>query len=1174
MSNRIHKLLLFTTLLFPWAQLSFGQSGPGVVISSDIYEGRADIVAALCVKLEPGFHATRGCDVRIFIDEDSVPPSNEYHPLVGDITAINATPSSNRNYIMTTTMREATADESLIGQSARMVEIEYLNNAGNPEMSIMVKGSPQKKDLVGNIVKYDVEDRIERLYLPYESVEVNGEWKDATSETFHYHRDSLLEGRDGDARPWQQPLYDGSPLNRPAGEKGMGTHWQGHCSQIKYKCNSSVVSHWKYNPSDIPVGISYPVGSLFYEERIDEDSLRHRVFSDNAGRVVLEETVGRDVGVLRTAFVYNSMGQLRCVVPPLATSPNDEGLCYYYKYDEKGRVCEKRIPGRGTERYVYDKRNRLVLKQDDNQRENCEWSFTQYDPFDRVVLDGCLTTGMGLTGLQNLFDSQNVVDEQWSSNGPLYGYSGASYPSVLQLGVSNIETASWYDGYGYLSLFNQNYNCPDDPSGDPVLYDSRTKGLLTGNMTKVDLNGITVNMLRVNYYDSKGQLLCSVGDNHLGGRTTRFFKYNFSGQITEEATVHYVAEQDSTVISCRYTYDHAGRKLQEYYKLNDHPEFLSRAYEYNAIGDLLNTYLYSLDGGDTFTQKLRYHYNIRGWLTDLNDFENPGYDFFSLRLSYENLDSVLSDEVHYNGNISQMCSNGRYSVPFGFGFYYDEFHRLYSTSYAEGVGLSQGVDAFQENYDYDVNGNLTGLLRKHNGEDIDALMVAYYGGTNQIRQIFDETGQQLGYPCVSGTYLYDYNGNMTYDPSKFLDITYNRFNLPLTVTSAVSERIRYTYSTSGVKLRKEYSTLATPGSRVTDYCDEFLYEDNELVCIFTPFGRITPMETAIDTQWRTSYSLTDHLGNVRAEFVAHSGGQAELLQQTDYYPFGYTMRRNDYASTRPNHHLYGGKELQDETVAGRSLEWYDFEARMYDPVIGRFLSTDPLANDAPAWTPYNAMWDNPIKFVDPTGMWSMDHIEVKLNDDNTYSVVGGEVNADKNIYLVDDEGNYQAVIGEMFTEYSFHDDNGEPVIGARIDPNDLSGMAFFNNEIKDIGLMEYMGNAKGGEPLDFKVRDMTEQTTDEEQLQYKHRGMPFNGQIASARDIGNYAAGYVAGVHGISWESARLAFDALETMQKVGFWQTVRHYPNNRIIEGQPTQQAQYKGYTQGQYTYISRKRK
>ncbi len=127
------------------------------------------------------------------------------------------------------------------------------------------------------------------------------------------------------------------------------------------------------------------------------------------------------------------------------------------------------------------------------------------------------------------------------------------------------------------------------------------------------------------------------------------------------------------------------------------------------------------------------------------------------------------------------------------------------------------------------------------------------------------------------------------------------------------------------------------------------------------------METPFGIQWRTCYSLTDHLGNVRAEFVAHSGGQAELLQQTDYYPFGYTMRRNDYASTRPNHHLYGGKELQDETVAGRSLEWYDFDARMYDPVIGRFLSTDPLAEKYYGLSPYGYCGNNPMNAYDLYG---------------------------------------------------------------------------------------------------------------------------------------------------------------------------------------------------------------
>ncbi|KWW26687.1 MAG: hypothetical protein AUK64_2471, partial [bacterium P201] len=270
----------------------------------------------------------------------------------------------------------------------------------------------------------------------------------------------------------------------------------------------------------------------------------------------------------------------------------------------------------------------------------------------------------------------------------------------------------------------------------------------------------------------------------------------------------------------------------------------------------------------------------------------------------------------------------------------------------------------------------------------------------------------------------------------------------------------------------------------------------------------------------------------------------------------------------PNRRLYGGKELQDETLAGNTLDWYDFEARMYDPLIGRFLTTDPMAENALAWTPYNAMWNNPVKFADPSGTWSFDHIEVKKNENNTYTIVGGEANSDKNIYVVNDEGKYESILGEMLTEYSFHHENGQAVIGAKINLNDYSGISFFNNEIQDIGLMEYMNNAKGGEPLDFKVKDMPEGASKEYQEQYKYRGMPFDGKIASARDIGNYAAGYVAGGHGISWESARFAFDALQTKQDKGVLSTLLFYPFNRIEEGQPTQRAQYKGYKFGEYIY------
>lgn len=76
-----------------------------------------------------------------------------------------------------------------------------------------------------------------------------------------------------------------------------------------------------------------------------------------------------------------------------------------------------------------------------------------------------------------------------------------------------------------------------------------------------------------------------------------------------------------------------------------------------------------------------------------------------------------------------------------------------------------------------------------------------------------------------------------------------------------------------------------------------------------------------------------------------------------------------------NRHLYGGKELQDETVAGRSLEWYDFEARMYDPLIGRFLSTDPLAEKYYGLTPYGYCGNNPMNAYDLHG----DSISIVFN---------------------------------------------------------------------------------------------------------------------------------------------------------------------------------------------------
>lgn len=140
------------------------------------------------------------------------------------------------------------------------------------------------------------------------------------------------------------------------------------------------------------------------------------------------------------------------------------------------------------------------------------------------------------------------------------------------------------------------------------------------------------------------------------------------------------------------------------------------------------------------------------------------------------------------------------------------------------------------------------------------------------------------------------------------------------------------------------------------------------ICNFAPFGRIVRNTMTNKSQWKYHYTIADHLGNARVEFVPHNGGQPEVVQSVSYYPFGYTLHCNDYGSRQPNRHLFGGKELQDQTLAGITFGWYDFEARMYDPAIGRFMQTDPMAEKYYWISPYAYCANNPIRFIDPTGM--------------------------------------------------------------------------------------------------------------------------------------------------------------------------------------------------------------
>jgi len=846
-----------------------------------------------------------------------------------------ATPSQNQNYILIKTYKVASTTEitsPLVTQQSEV--IQYLDGLGRPSQTIQINGSPLGNDIV-QPVAYDAFDRETVKYLPYAEQTGNGTYRTGavTTQAQFYSTSGWDAAAVKTTAPYSRSLYDASPLNQLNEQGAPGTVWQpagtrsstaGRTMAFSYGTNDASTTNYGTTGYGVRLWKAVPVTGQLYKNRLsssgnyasgqlylkitkDENWLSTdgkkgttEEYMDRAGQLILKRTFNTDLTVLSTYYVYDDLGNLSFVLPP-ASNPDGatisqtvlDQFCYQYRYDGRYRQAEKKIPGKGWDYLVYNNQDQAVLMQDSVQRISGKWMFNKYDALGRLIITGLYASTAARTAMETTLNNETVYFETPLTTG--IGYTTVAYPQTAPSAYFNIQ---YYDNYTFPGA-----------SGYAYTASSKTRGLLTGSLTYV--LGTTNALLNVNYYDDEGRV-SKIYKQHYqslavnaGNYDEVTNSYNFEGALMASTRLHHNAVSGNTTIASRFEYDQVGRKLRTFEKFNTDAEILLSENSYNEIGQLKSKALHN------GLQSTSFAYNERGWLKKSTSPQ------FSFQLNYQD-----GTTAQYNGNISNELWGTGTTLGSTFTYNYDRLNRLSS-------GIAPGMS---ETLTYDLMGNISTLNR-------DGVTRNYAYSGNRLTSTSGAPG--------TGTYLYDGNGNATYDGRIGKAITYNVLNLPSTVTAA---GLSYVYDAAGNKLR------TTVGSAVTNYVDGIQYSGGAIQLIQTEEG----IARRNGTSYSYEYDLKDHLGNVRYTLYRNpSTGLADRLQSDDYYAFG--LRKSGSPVSLNNKYLYNGKELQD------SIGQYDYGARFYDPVIGRWNVVDPSAEKSRRWSPYNYAINNPIRFVDPDG---------------------------------------------------------------------------------------------------------------------------------------------------------------------------------------------------------------
>lgn len=894
--------------------------------------------------------------------------------------------------------------------------VTYFDGLGRPKQTIAINQGGSGSNIVTHI-EYDGFGRQVKDYLPYVSTQTTSALIDPATLVPNIITQYQTNYGSINGNPFSEKKLESSPLSRVLKQAAPGNDWAmngGHEIKLDYQTNTTdtevklykATATWNAGSGLYDISFSdagnYAVNQLYKTITYDENSAAAPTdeklgstveFKNKEGQVVLKRTY-ESSAKYDTYYVYDSYGNLTYVLPPLFTNTAGQldGLCYQYKYDNRNRLVEKKLPGKQWEFIVYDKLDRPVATgpalspfKDDTA---VGWLITKYDAFGRPIYTGWYNLVSNSANRKSLQDAQNsasVLFETKQTSGAIDGIP-AYYTNLVAPTVFKLLTVNYYDNY----VFPNVPAVPTAVEGQNVLVNTKT--LATGSWTRaVTTPSSILGETAAVFYDAKARPIRNAVTNYLGGYTNTDSKLDaFSGQLQYTINKHKRTTADTElVLKETFTYSLQDRLLTHTHQINGGAIQLLADNTYDELGQLTSKKV-----GNTSSmplQKVDYAYNIRGWLTGINNdptnnlvLNTNEKDLFGFKINYNTIAGTVANvKPLYNGNIAETY--WRTDAPLRkYGYVYDNLNRLKSAVYQKPGDAIPVSGAYNESLSYDKNGNIISLQRFGTSDapsqvfQIDDLGYEYSTTNgNQLTKVTDGANGNNAEGFIDGNktgddFTYDSNGNLITDKNKNITaIVYNHLNLPTKITFGTTGTIEYIYNALGQKLEK----IVTQGTTVTstNYLGGYQYIKPNLgtwALQFFPTVEGYVKNTVVNSANNYSYvfNYTDHLGNVRLSYSdADKNGTiatTEIVDENNYYPFGLKhIGYNGYVPTGYKY-KYNGKELQDEL----GLNMYDFGARNYDPALGRWMNIDPLAEVSRRFSPYTYALNNPVFFIDPDGM--------------------------------------------------------------------------------------------------------------------------------------------------------------------------------------------------------------